>query len=174
MTELINIFNLKTDQWLKGLTRQEFADFVLGKYKTDFAKEFNPGIHEVQYEYHTKDGVFYQGYVLVASGDPETVISDIDVSANQQILKDIWDKPLEIDTNEMSTAEVNKRLMVCTRHEIKKDLLKASDELRELADDFSLGKTIDEPKVAFLWLRIKAALKFIGGEWPDQSFPKRK
>lgn len=61
--ERFNIFDTETHEWLKGLTRIEFADFVLGKLKTDFGHSYQPGCHKVQHEIHCPDGVYIQGYV---------------------------------------------------------------------------------------------------------------
>lgn len=181
--EFFNIFDSETHEWIKGLTRQQLADFVLGKYKVPFYHCYQPGVHKIQHVIDNGRETYIQGFVpnignqfsgvRIDSGDVNEavkVINDLDVSANIKILADAG-----VDHIDLKEPVGDKPLF--TRHEIKKMILAVTEQLNKAADDYEHGKTVDASALAKASLSIKTACRVMGGNWADnelQSFPTRK
>lgn len=181
--EVFNVFDNETHEWFKGLTRQQLADFVLGKYKVPFHHCYQPGVHQIQHVIDNGHETYIQWFVpnvdnqfsgiRIDSGDVNeavNVINDIDVSANTKLLTEAGFDRIELD------EPVGDKPLF-TRHEIKKMILAATEQLNKAADDYEHGKTVDASAVAKASLSVKTACRVMGGNWADnglKSFPTRK
>lgn len=68
-------------------------------------------------------------------------------------------------------------MAIYTKHDVRVMLYNAADKMKELADEYVQGRTVDRDKISKIHLGVKVGLSVIDGTWAhgiDSEFPKRK